>query len=363
MYLKIESDIIDKALDKRDEISIDVLRQAALATRNGKHIVVIKNSDVIKLLSNKELFSKYELSSFDKIGKMYTQISSLEEKMEVKVLITYSQCTKKTSNIIYINPNETRSFEFFEETHLLTENLDDAFFFENLVKYYQRKERIKRCSSCSYNLMGGGNTTADVIEYEKKLKQHFVFSVIDSDFHFQGDTHLGDTAKKTQDRLKDNPFNCSFYVMNKVCEVENLIPHECLYKNSNFKNHRIIKNPHKFDMSFFDMKDGVHIQYLYSDDGFNYWSKELNNHILANKFNPINKDRKKKTKEQFKQIYKEKVLIEGFGSQILSESLKILPQILPIVEAEHLTPSQEHEWTEIGKRIFNWCCCYSKQYT
>lgn len=44
--------------------------------------------------------------------------------------------------------------------------------------------------------MGGGNTTNNVIEYEKKLKQHFVFSVADSDFHFQGDSHLGETAKK-----------------------------------------------------------------------------------------------------------------------------------------------------------------------
>lgn len=33
MYLKIESDIIEEALSKDNEVAIDVLRQAALAIR------------------------------------------------------------------------------------------------------------------------------------------------------------------------------------------------------------------------------------------------------------------------------------------------------------------------------------------
>ena len=296
MYLKIESDIIEAALSKGNEVAIDVLRQTALAIRNGKHAVIINNADIVKLLKQNRLFSRYELAAFDKIGKIYTQLGLLTRKMEVKAFVTFGQRTQRLGNNIFINPNETRGFEFFEETHLLTENLEDAFFFKTLTDYYQRKERIKACMVCSYNLMGGGNTTNNVIEYEKKLKQHFVFSVADSDFHFQGDSHLGETAKKIQDSLADNPFNCGFYVMNKVCEVENLVPYECLWKNKNLHDHCIVTNSHKFDMSFFDMKDGVHIQYLYSDTAFNYWKSELANHVPANKFKPIEKERKKRTK-------------------------------------------------------------------
>lgn len=360
MYLKIESDIVEEALSKGNEVAIDVLRQAALAVRNGKHAIVINIQDVVLLMKQNNLFSKYELAAFDKIGKIYTQLGILTSKMEVKAFVTFSQCTMRSGNDIFINPNETRGFEFFEETHLLTENLDDAFFFNSLVDYYQRKERIKACMICSYNLMGGGNTTGNVMDYEKELKQHFVFSVADSDFHFQGDNHLGETAKKVQDCLIDNPFNCGFYVMTRVCEVENLIPHECLSQNNNLKRHCIITNSHKFDMSFFDMKDGVHIQYLYSDTAFAYWKNELINHVLTNKFKPIDKERKRKTKEAFKRMYKDNVILEGFGVHILAESLKLLPQIHPVVKAEHLSSNQEYEWSEIGKHVFNWCCCYNK---
>ena len=213
MYLKIESDIITEAIDKKNYVAIDVLRQVSFAIRNGKHAVVINLKDIDELLKQKDLFSRYELASFDKIRRIYTQLASLEAKMEVKAIVTFSKRTKRENNIIYINPNETKSFEYFEETHLLTENLDDAFFFKFLVDYYQRKERIKACMTCSYNLMGGGNTTGNVIEYEKKLQQHFVFSVADSDFHFQGDPHLGDTAKKIKDSLVDDPFNCDAYII------------------------------------------------------------------------------------------------------------------------------------------------------
>lgn len=40
----------------------------------------------------------------------------------------------------------------------------------------------------------------------RKIETTFCFSVADSDFHFQGDNHLGETAKKIQDSLADNPF-------------------------------------------------------------------------------------------------------------------------------------------------------------
>ena len=133
MYLKIESDIIEAALSKGNEVAIDVLRQTALAIRNGKHAVIINNADIVKLLKQNRLFSRYELAAFDKIGKIYTQLGLLTRKMEVKAFVTFGQRTQRLGNNIFINPNETRGFEFFEETHLLTENLEDAFFFKTLT--------------------------------------------------------------------------------------------------------------------------------------------------------------------------------------------------------------------------------------
>lgn len=55
------------------------------------------------------------------------------------------------------------------------------------------------------------------------------------------------------------------------------------------------------------MKDGVHIQYLYSDTAFNYWKSELANHVLANKFKPIDKERKEEQKNLLERIIKIKL--------------------------------------------------------
>ena len=98
MYLKIESDIIEEALSKDNEVAIDVLRQAALAIRNGKHAIIIQYADVVKLLKHKGVFSRYELAAFDKIGKIYTQLGSLTSKMKVKAFVTFSKQTQRLEN-------------------------------------------------------------------------------------------------------------------------------------------------------------------------------------------------------------------------------------------------------------------------
>lgn len=43
-------------------------------------------------------------------------------------MITYSVSSHREQNLIIINPDEHNCFEFYEETHLLVENLIDSSF-------------------------------------------------------------------------------------------------------------------------------------------------------------------------------------------------------------------------------------------
>lgn len=360
MILKVSSDIIDEVVNSQNELAIEVLRQLAFSIRNEKHAVVISKVDAARLRTCKDIFSRYELSAFDKVGNMFIQMGGVECKMLIKSIVTFTHTTERVGSTIYINPKELSMFEFYEETHLLTENIEDSDLFKYIVNYYQRKERISNCVVGFYKMMGGGSTTGEVMKYEVGLRQHFVLGVADSDYHFQGDTKLGDTPKALNEAVKNNPFNCDCYHMDSVCEVENLIPWAVISGNNNLKHHKLVNTNNFFDMSFFDMKDGVHIQYLHSDTSYNYWSTQLSAHVPAIDFYNVNVERGRKSLDEFKNLYGDHTIIEGFGSHILRESIKLLPKVLPVVEDSDLSPSQRLEWYNIGRTIMSWCCCYKR---
>lgn len=360
MIISIETDIIDAAMSS-DDIALDVLHQCAIAIIRGKHIVEIKIQDVNKLLTLKDKFSRQELSAFGFVSKKYVQLGYLNSLISVKCIVTFARNTEKADDIIYLNPIDNRRFELFEETHLLVENIEDAFFFKYLTDYFQRKKKTMNCSVCSYKLMGGGDTTAKVLEYENNLQEHFVLAIADSDKHYPGDPHLGETASKIESCISSNPFNCSLYHMTMVCEIENLIPFECIRKINNFKNHILILDKKGFDYSFFDMKDGIHYSYLYSDEGFNHWAAQISHLVDSQILKIIDSDRHKMSKERFSNLHKDKRLFCAFGTQILSQSLNQMKSEHRVFSDADLSPNQQYEWENIGKIITSWCCCYSKQ--
>lgn len=359
MILTVETDVID-AVSASNDIAIDVLRQCAIAIDRGKHIIEIKYTDVIKLLNMTDKFSRKELAAFDKARMKYFQLAYLKSVMCVRCIISFKNKTENKDGIIYINPNENRCFEFFEETHLLVENIEDAFFYRYLSDYFQRRYKTRSCNLCSYKLMGGGNTTSKVIEYEIDLQEHFVLSIADSDKHFDGDAHLGETASKIKCCLSNNPFNCHLYYMTKVCEIENLIPFKYISDNPNYKGHILVTDQKGFNRSYFDMKDGVHYSYMFTDKGFNYWSTQLSHLADANVFAQIDTDRKSLSKEDFNVKHKGKHLFDAFGTQILTQSLERMKSDKAIVTDADLTSEQQFEWETIGNLITSWCCCYAK---
>lgn len=360
MYLKINEDIIEAAVARNDERAIEVLTQVAFAIRYGKHAVEITPRDVARLLDRKNLFSRNELAAFNMVGRVYYKLNGFVSRLSIFAVVTFEHETERIDNTIYINPNEQNHFELYEETHLLAENIEDIELFSYMISYFQRKERIPMCKVNFYKMMGGGHTTGDFMEYENILKQHFCFSVVDSDFHYEDDNHLGDTAKYIQEKLIGTPFNCGMYYMNSVCEVENLIPWCAIKSNPVFRNHTLIKYNGQLELSFYDLKDGVHVQYLYSDISYNYWDRVFPVSLRRIPFRTIKADRKRYTKEKFKQKYGDRTIGEGFGTKLLPQSLKIMRDSKKLYTDEDLSSAQQKEWNLIGKEIFAWCCCFSQ---
>ena len=149
--------------------------------------------------------------------------------------------------------------------------------------------------------------------------------------------------------------------MTKVCEIENLVPFECIKNISYFKAHILVTDIKGFDYSFFDMKDGVHYRYMYSDEGYKHWSSQLSHLADSKVLRTIDSDRRSMTEEDFCKQHKGKRLCDAFGTKILSQCLTQMKSEKRIYTDDDLSLDQQYEWENIGRIITSWCCCYAKQ--
>lgn len=100
------------------------------------------------------------------------------------------------------------------------------------------------------------------MEKEITLGHHLCIAIVDSDMKYQGCVK-GNTCKQLLETLrKANSSYCGIYSMQQVREIENLIPYHLICECTNYKNHKLIKENFDFDMSFFDMKEGIRLKNL-----------------------------------------------------------------------------------------------------
>lgn len=363
MLIEVKEDIIADAINAKPvgaNDAITLLSELAIAARKGKHIVYVPCISVDSELQNnlQKVLSKSDYHFLKASQRNRSDFQCIINALDTKVICTYSrniQSDSKWQRIIHYNPKDYSSFEIFEETHLLCENLDDVNYFHYLSKYYCRLHRIQNSKICFLGLMGGGNTTAKVLEQECKSIQHLCLVITDSDYQYPVDSsnalsELGDTAQKVNDIVikYKNQF-CQFYHMRCVSEVENLIPTKILstVKPVNPSQKSILDS----DFSFFDIKKGLTFLQLRNTNVYSHWKKL--NCIELTSFDQFSKSH---TDEK---DFKEKgVLISGWGSTILSDVLTEdkCKSLLKEVSQSDLTVPQQKEWENIGKLIYNWTC-------
>lgn len=349
MLIEICEDVIEQ-VEKGNENAISTLEKIGLAYKYGKHIVFLK----LKLcdrISKCSYVSDYVKNLFQKIKKDNLAKGSIRQSVTFFAKVTFEKATQREDSCIIINPSNNNSFEFYEETHFLVENLMDVEFYKYCLGYYKRNKKSSIVNSY-YPLLGGGSTIAKVYELEINLKQHFCLAIVDSDRKYPKGGN-GDTANLLLNKDKNKPFNCKCYMIENVKEIENLLPTSVVEQSTNKK----IPLP-KEALSFFDYKKGLCIEdKLLNKELLQHWKEKLNGTEYYEGLIEIEGETTKTDFEieKFKEKYKNQKLIEGFGPNVLGECLKCVDKLNEI-DKKDLTKEQEEEWNKIGKLFFEWTC-------
>lgn len=368
MCIEISEEVVDAA-EHNDSKAISMLEKLALAIKYQKHLIFAELSllDRILNLVNLDPMSK---SQYLKIKNRYSEIGQVCSLLTFKALVLISGNNYRHATGIVINAANSERLEVYEECHLLTENLIDGEFFEYLKDRYI----ISRGTSwpiCYMPQMGGGSTMAKVYQMEILRGQHFCLSILDSDKKWPT-AQKGDTWKLIRDVDKDcyygdgkgsdgcYAYNCSYYAMEELRELENLIPIDVLKSMPSLKNNQLLSMD--IDLSYHDMKSGLLIRTLVEGDYQNYL------HTVYNEFPDIIADiddyvayRKTfhaKDKEGYENACGRAKLSIGLGPKIMEHVLTDASNELRNLDFTKLSLEQQHEWTNIGRKIFEWCCSF-----
>lgn len=373
MLIEISQDIIEDAINNKDQTINDaasLLAELSIAVKRGKHIVDIpclhKDIKIKNDLQGTISANDYNLLRSSRRNRQ--QFMSLCKILRTKVICSYSEpeTDGNWDNIIHINPKEIAEFEFCEETHVLGENLNDVNFFVYLMKYYARLYKITNPHHCLLNRMGGGVTTNVVFKSECERKQHLCLVVTDSDYKIpitetERDIHLGNTAKNVLEIYnRYKPFNCYFYPMFKVAEIENLLPKNIIKK---YKTDNKLNVVLEHDTDFYDIKKGLSYSKLWKDEVYNYWKNIYNIDV---DFSDLDSKRDSCSNyEEFNHLHGKKNLLPGWGTDILDVILKNkeFSDLLYCVKKESLSSAQHEEWINIGKLMLEWTCSLPPRYS
>lgn len=359
MLIEIGKDVVERAM-RNESQALDVLRDLAFGFKKCCHVVYtdrkfLDNIDHIDGLSTEEK-KVYKI-----VGQKMTSYMNFYRAFAFHAYVTFDKATTMTSNMAIINPSEVNTFEWFSKTHLLTENLTDASFYEYVVAYYMRKNKINGFKKESQNIPGGGDTTVQYCESQIRDRKQFCLAIVDSDLKYKGGS-LKETSSKVKKCIDDNkPFNCQYYVIEELSEIENMIPLQVISSNSQYKNKQIIKEGLQFCLDYFDFKKGLTTDELINEEFYKYWISEIKH---LKEISEIVEDYRNKAVKCGSRLAYEKekqtTLIEGFGEKLLvtiMDSNEAKVALRKVIDKD-LTPSQSIVWYNMGQIIFEWCCAF-----
>ena len=374
MYIEICQDVVDDAIAKSGQKvndSLDLLQLFALFSFKGKHIIVVPS-----LRNNKELITKLSqvmtsvnVEKLRRNEKISYLLPSIKAAVSVYCLVTYIDNNQGDPRAIVINPSRYIKFEPYLETILVTENILDSKFFKYIARFYARQQLLKGIQMRYEVKPGGGSTTSDVVREEVEKARRFCLVIVDSDKKYPEESKVGDTAQKIIEVMENYPCQtCKLYVFEKVMEVENLIPKRIVKEYASEKSSCNILEK---DFSFYDMKVGICLKGLYSDDVFHYWQPLLQEEGLdcSGRDEAKNHSTNRTSYERYVDDHNlNNEVKKGFGSDLLrvvtcspdKKGMVKYPELeeemLNKITPNDLTASQIVEWTSIGKHLFSWAC-------
>lgn len=347
MLIEITEDVANAI--KANSAVAEVLRDLAYAGKKGVHYIV----------ATKKVYEIIKGSALDDNTKrIYKSLSDtnikgteIEPKISFRVVLSLTENTHKSAGKIVMNISDCLNFNFCDETRLLCENLSDCKFFAHVLDFYKVNNKLGKRMVNEYEpMLGGGATLANVFEMIAKRQKQFCLTIADSDKYCPSQANNGKTAKDVEDKYLElgKPFNVYLYVLQKVCEIENLIPYSIVSLCD--------KTQRDFCLYYFDMKKGLSCCTIKNyPEASNYWDGLL-------KGNRDYKSKMKKAKNCRKSCKNKGtnrchfVIVKGCGSDILDRALTA-----KVDWAAHKpTGDQYDEWMAIGKLICEWTCACKK---
>ena len=376
MLITICQDVIEKGINLKDDdnlYAIETLKKLLMSVKWRKHIVCAPDMDENDIRKLALSLTKEETKLLTFVHSKRQDSFSLISRLSILTKITFLEETKKTENVIVLNPRTHTDFELHEETHFIVENILDSQFYAHVIcKYFQERYKLRPdCFTIEYYpVQGGGATISDVVKNELNLKQHFCFAVCDSDKKYKESQEEGDTAKGIRKVFSENitnggnPFHAGFYVMSKVREIENLIPFCVLDLYSNPSQKQFVAC-HQSHLSFFDMKVGLEYRILYDKDVYEGWKRAFPNEIDWHQID-IYKNEANDYDEFCDKVKRMDLLVVAWGKNILKCILNPDTRIrkdnqyrLYEISEGQLTTNQKEEWDAIGRHVFSWCCRFT----
>ena len=187
MLITICQDVIEKGINHKDDdnlYAIETLKKLLMSVKWRKHIVCVPDMDEKDIDRLAPSLTNEETKLLNFVHSKRQLSVPLINRLSIYTKITFLEYTKKTDNVIVLNPRTHTDFELYEETHFIVENILDSQFYAHVIcKYFQERYKLRPdCFTLEYYpVQGGGATISDVVKNELNLKQHFCFAVCDSD--------------------------------------------------------------------------------------------------------------------------------------------------------------------------------------
>ena len=383
MYLKLTENIVDEAIAGNQHAHY-ILRQLNICVMLGTHFVFAHVKALDKIAANFAEDYPYLRKIREKYYVLGSQAAMIDWHVEFDLNHADSY-VDKAARTIYISKIDAQHKSFYEETHLVAENLLDIDFYEAVLQVYKNMT-AKRVHHRYYPILGGGATTARVMESEIKHRKSFVICIVDSDKHYLGDS-VGATAQTVKSYLdkKACPF-AQYYVMQEVTEVENLIPMKVYAQYAADKKDPDLLSrlsvlqkigAHSWELlNYFDFKEGITHHMLQDASGRAHYVRCINivdpamgTSIKSNddaitalqgklrSMGLVDATLIEKTSTEAARNMK---YIHGLGTKILDNILRDKSYLLYDIKKEDLSLAQLNEFMAIGSFLLDWTCSGQK---
>ena len=181
MIFKIDESCL-KAIDSGDNAAnaaIAILEQLALHRRAGKNYIFAEKGVLEKLMVQKD-FSRPTRTLFKSLYN-----NSSEDKLYLKsvnkyINMVYNKTKEENKIEIVMELTSKKAVNICDTTVLITENQEDALFYELIAKYYTKYNGFKNIEIFFESKPGGGDTTARVLEQTVISENRLCLCIVDS---------------------------------------------------------------------------------------------------------------------------------------------------------------------------------------